>query len=75
MSAAASRASARTFRRRLTVSMSLLAIAVLAGASTAIYVRVRMAMRATLDSALLSVARIEVAGSLDRPGGIVARAR
>jgi two-component system OmpR family sensor kinase len=51
--------------------MTLLAIAVLAGASTAIYVRVRMALRGTLDGALLSVARIEVAGSLDRPGGIV----
>lgn len=60
-----------TFRRRLTLSMALLAITVLTLASTAIYLRVRMALRTSLDSALLSVARVEVAGSLDRPGGIV----
>jgi hypothetical protein len=51
--------------------MALLAIVVMAVASTAIYVRVRLALRSAVDSALLSVARVEVAGSLDRPGGLV----
>jgi two-component system OmpR family sensor kinase len=51
--------------------MTLLAIAVLAVASIGIYVRVRLALRAALDSALLSIARTEVAGSIDEPGGAV----
>ena len=67
----ASGAFSRTFRRRLTASMALLAIVVMAVASTAIYIRVRLALRSAVDSALLSVARVEVAGSLDRPGGLV----
>ena len=60
-----------TFRRRLTVSMALLAVGVLACASAAIYLAVRHAMRATLDETLLAIARTEVASALDQPGGRV----
>ena len=62
-------ASRRTFRRRLTVSMTFLAVGILAVASTAIYLRVRQALLSHLDSTLLSLARTEVASSLDQPGG------
>jgi two-component system, OmpR family, sensor kinase len=61
----------RTFRRRLTASMTLLAVGVLATASAAIYWRVRQALLSHLDSTLLSIARTEVAGSIDEPGGEV----
>lgn len=63
--------SRRTFRRRLTASMTLLAVGVLAAASAAIYLRVRQALLAHLDSALLSIVRTEVAGAIDEPGGRV----
>jgi len=62
---------ARTFRRRLTVSMTVLAIGVLAVASAAIYLRVRQTWLSHLDSTLLSIARVEVASSLDQAGGRV----
>lgn len=61
----------RTFRGRLTVSMTLLAVAVLAAANVAIYVRVRQAMLSHLDSTLLSLASTQVASSVDQPGGDV----
>lgn len=51
--------------------MTLLAVGVLAVASAAIYVRVRSALLSNLDSALLSIARTEVAGAIDEPGGAV----
>jgi two-component system OmpR family sensor kinase len=51
--------------------MTLLAIAVLAVASAAIYVRVRVTLRRALDSTLLSIARIEVASAVDEPDGDV----
>lgn len=60
-----------TFRRRLTVSMTLLTVAVLSVANTAIYFRVRQALLSHLDSTLLSLARTEVASSVDQPGGDV----
>jgi two-component system OmpR family sensor kinase len=60
-----------TFRRRLTASMTVLAVGVLAAASLAIYLRVREALLSNFDSALLSIARIEVAGAIDEPGGEV----
>jgi heavy metal sensor kinase len=63
--------SQRTFRRRLTLSMTLLAVGVLAVASTAIYLRVRQALLSHLDNTLLSLARTEVASALDAPGGRV----
>jgi len=63
--------SSRTFRQRLTASMALLAIVVLALASIAIYVRVRLELQSTLDSALLNIARVEVASAVDEPGGRV----
>lgn len=58
-----------TFRRRLTVSMTLLSVAVLAVATAVIYWRVRQAWLSHLDSTLLSIARIEIASSLDQAGG------
>ena len=63
--------SSRTFRQRLTASMALLAIVVLALASIAIYVRVRLELQSTLDSALLNIAQVEVASAVDEPGGRV----
>jgi two-component system OmpR family sensor kinase len=60
-----------TLRRRLTVSMTLLAVGVLTAASAAIYLRVRQALLSHLDSTLLSIARTEVAGAVDEPGGRV----
>jgi two-component system, OmpR family, sensor kinase len=51
--------------------MTLLAVGVLAAASTAIYWRVGQALLANLDSALLSIVRTEVAGAIDEPGGRV----
>ena len=51
--------------------MALLAIVVLAVASIAIYVSVRLVLRSGMDSALLSMARIEVASSIDAPGGAI----
>lgn len=58
-----------TFRRRLTWTMSALAVGILALASAAIYFGVRTALQWNLDSALLSIARTEIASSVDAPGG------
>ncbi len=60
-----------TFRWRLTASMTLLAVGVLALASAAIYVLVRHALQSNLDSVLLSIARAEAASAMDGPGGAV----
>ena len=65
------RRSGRTYRQRLTVSMTLLAVGILTAASVAIYLLVRQALFSHLDSALLSIARTEVAGAIDEPGGKV----
>lgn len=58
----------RTFRWRLTATMTALAVAILAAATTATYVGVRTAMLRNLDSTLLSLARTEIASALDEPG-------
>ena len=60
-----------TFRARLTLGMTLLSLAVLATASTAIYVWAREALLGTFDSALLTVAQIEVASAIDEPDGAI----
>jgi two-component system OmpR family sensor kinase len=65
------RAPRRTFRRRLTATMTLLAITILAAASTAIYVRVRQTLLSHLDSVLLRIARAEAASVTFGPGGTV----
>jgi len=59
----------RTFRSRLTASMTLLAVGILTAASTAIYLQVRQDLLAHVDSTLLAIARIEVASAIDEPSG------
>lgn len=71
MTGAERRAGGSTFRARLTLAMTLLSLVVLASASTAIYLWAREALRATFDSALFTVAQIEVASAVDEPGGSV----
>lgn len=61
----------RTFRLRLTLAMSLLALIVLGFASVTIYLAARVILRRNLDSALLAIARTEVASALDGPTGQV----
>lgn len=63
------RISGPTFRRRVTVSMTVLAVTVLTAASAFTYLRVRQALVAHLDGALLSIALTEVASALDGPDG------
>lgn len=58
----------RTFRLRLATSMMGLSLAVLAVAGLLIYVRVERAFLASLDDALVSIARTEVASAFDEPG-------
>lgn len=67
----AARSRRSTFRGRLTAGMTLLALAVLATASTASYLWARAALLSTFDSTLLTVAQIEVASSVDEPDGTV----
>ena len=56
-----------TFRARLTLTMTLLALAVLTTASTAIYVWARGALLHAFDSALITIAQIEVEAAVDDP--------
>ena len=60
-----------TFRTRLTLGMTVLSIVVLATTGTAIYLWAREALRGTFDSALLTVAQIEVEAVSDDPGGVI----
>lgn len=60
-----------TFRARLTLGMTLLSLAVLATAGTAIYLWARESLRDAFDSALLTVAQIEVEAVSDDPGGVI----
>jgi signal transduction histidine kinase len=60
----------RTFRSRLTWAMTLLCVAALASAETAVYVLTRSALRVNLDSALVSIAQSEAASMLDGPSGM-----
>ncbi len=57
-----------TFRRRLTIGMTLLSLAVLAVTSSAIYIWAMRELRSTFDSVLFTVAQIEVASAVDKPG-------
>ena len=68
-SAPIERLAPRTFRGRLTLSLTLLSFGTLAGAGALIYVGARQALLANLDSALLSIARADVASAFDAPGG------
>jgi heavy metal sensor kinase len=58
-----------TFRRRVALAMSALALLVLTLAGTAIYFGTRYVLRASLDKSLLAIARTEVASAIDRPDG------
>ena len=60
-----------TFRTRLTVAMTSLALAVLALAGAAIYLGVRYALVSSMDGLLLTVAREELASAFDEPGAAV----
>ena len=57
-----------TLRGRLAAGMTALSIAVLATAGVLIYGGVRRTLLASLDGALLSIARTEVASEFDEPG-------
>lgn len=58
----------RTFRLRLAISMTGLMVVVLAVTGLLIYVRVERAFLASLDDALVTIARTEVASAFDEPG-------
>lgn len=60
-----------TFRSRLTVSVTLLSFGILVFAGLIVYLGAREVLRVNLDSALLAIARSEVASAIDGPNGKV----
>ena len=63
--------SPKTFRARLTLATTLLAMGVLLLSDGLVYLSARQALRSNLDDALLSIARAEVASAIDGPDGAV----
>ncbi len=61
----------RTFRERLTLTMSALSIGVLGLASVLIYAAIRWSLVENLDRALLALARTEITSAFDEPGNVL----
>jgi heavy metal sensor kinase len=59
----------KTFRGRLTMTLSALSIGVLGLASVLIYSAIRWGLLRNLDQSLLTLARTEIASAFDEPGG------
>jgi len=59
----------KTFRGRLTMTLSALSIGVLGLASVLIYGAIRWELLRNLDQSLLTLARTEISSAFDEPGG------
>jgi heavy metal sensor kinase len=61
----------QSFRRRLAVQMTLLCVSILAISLLAVFIAIQQALWRNYDQMLASIARSEIASSMDGPGGHV----